>query len=282
MYKSRHAWLFLTPALLLLSTFSIIPAIIAFFLSFTSYNVFMPLEWVGFDNYAAIFRDSEFWNAMKNTFYYWILVTPALVVLPVFLAVLVNRSLPGVKLFRLIYYFPVLISVVVTAYLWQWMFQSDGILNYVLGLFGIGPVSWLTSDKFVMPSLGIVTIWQGLGYYMLFYLAGLQSVPKDLYEAAELDGAGFWRKHLNITFPMLKPIIFFVAVVSTMAAFKEFTLMLTMTQGGPIGASTTVVYLVFEKAFTQLEMGYASAISFVLFMVILVLSLMNKRMLDRE
>jgi len=229
MYKSRHAWLFLTPALLLLSTFSIIPAIIAFFLSFTSYNVFMPLEWVGFDNYAAIFRDSEFWNAMKNTFYYWILVTPALVVLPVFLAVLVNQSLPGVKLFRLIYYFPVLISVVVTAYLWQWMFQSDGILNYVLGLFGIGPISWLTSAKFVMPSLGIVTIWQGLGYYMLFYLAGLQSVPKDLYEAADLDGAGFWRKQLNITFPMLKPIIFFVAVVSTMAAFKEFTLMLTMT-----------------------------------------------------
>ncbi|ALS29446.1 sugar ABC transporter permease [Paenibacillus cisolokensis] len=282
MYKTRHAWFFLTPALLLLMAFSIIPAFIAFFLSFTNYNVFQPMDWVGLKNYMAVLRDSEFWNAMKNTFYYWILVTPALVVLPVFLAILVNQKLLGVKVFRLIFYFPVLVSVVVTAFLWQWMFASDGIFNYFLSLLGIEPVKWLTSTKVVMPSLGIVTVWQGLGYYMLFYLAGLQSVPSDLYEAAELDGAGFWRKHLNITFPMLRPMIFFVAVVSTMSAFKEFTLMLTMTQGGPIGASTTVVYLVFEEAFTSLNMGYASAISFLLFAVILVLSMLNQRTLDKE
>ncbi|GIN39901.1 MULTISPECIES: carbohydrate ABC transporter permease [Heyndrickxia] len=281
MYKARHAWMFLIPTGILLITFSFLPALAALGLSFTNYNVFQPIEWVGLDNFIRAFKDEEFWRALKNTFYFWILVTPALVVLPIFLAILVNQKLRWIKLFRLTYYFPVLVSVVITAILWNWLFASDGIFNYLLSLVGIHPIDWLTSKGFVMISLAIVTIWQGLGYYMLFYLAGLQSVPTDLYEAAELDGANFWQKHFYITFPMLKPIIFFTAVISTMSAFKEFTLMLTMTNGGPIGASTTVVYLVFEKAFKQLDMGYASAISFILFIIILILTLLNKRSLDK-
>ncbi|RFB19286.1 sugar ABC transporter permease [Bacillus sp. HNG] len=283
MYKSRHAWMFLLPTAILLTTFTLLPALAALGLSFTDYNVFMgTVDWVGLENFIRAFKDEEFWNALKNTAYYWILVTPALVVLPVFLAILVNQQLIGIKLFRLTYYFPALVSVVITAILWNWLFASDGIFNYLLSLIGINPIDWLTSRKFVMISLAIVTIWQGLGYYMLFYLAGLQSVPTDLYEAAELDGAGFWKKHIHITFPMLKPIIFFTAVISTMSAFKEFTLMLTMTDGGPIGASKTVVFIVFEKAFRQLEMGYASAISFILFIIILILTLLNKRTLDNQ
>jgi len=282
MYKTIHAWAFLAPAGLLLLLFSIFPAAAALYLSFTSYNVFEPMEWTGLANYRALLGDPEFWRAMFNTFYYWLLVTPALVILPVFLAILVNQALTGVKIFRLIYYFPALVSVVVTAFLWGWMFQSEGIFNYMLSLFGAEPVKWLTSKYFVMPSLAIVTVWQGLGYYMLFYLAGLQAVPEDLYEAAELDGAGFWSRHIRITFPMLKPVVFFVSVVSTMGAFKEFTLMLTMTEGGPIGASTTVVYMVFDEAFKQLDMGYASAVSFVLFVVILLLTLVNKRSMEGE
>lgn len=281
MYKARHAWMFLIPTGILLITFSFLPALAALGLSFTNYNVFQPIEWVGLDNFIRAFKDEEFWRALKNTFYFWILVTPALVVLPIFLAILVNQKLRWIKLFRLTYYFPVLVSVVITAILWNWLFASDGIFNYLLSLVGVHPIDWLTSKGFVMISLAIVTIWQGLGYYMLFYLAGLQSVPTDLYEAAELDGANFWQKHFYITFPMLKPIIFFTAVISTMSAFKEFTLMLTMTNGGPIGASTTVVYLVFEKAFKQLDMGYASAISFILFIIILILTLLNKRSLDK-
>ena len=281
MYKASHAWMFLIPTGILLITFSFLPALAALGLSFTNYNVFQPIEWVGLDNFIRAFKDEEFWRALKNTFYFWILVTPALVVLPIFLAILVNQKLRLIKLFRLTYYFPVLVSVVITAILWNWLFASDGIFNYLLSLVGIHPIDWLTSKGFVMISLAIVTIWQGLGYYMLFYLAGLQSVPTDLYEAAELDGANFWQKHFYITFPMLKPIIFFTAVISTMSAFKEFTLMLTMTNGGPIGASTTVVYLVFEKAFKQLDMGYASAISFILFIIILILTLLNKRSLDK-
>jgi putative chitobiose transport system permease protein len=282
MYKAHHAWLFLAIPGILLLVFTVIPTVAALFLSFTNYNVFSPVDWVGLANYKQLIHDSNFWSAMKNTLTYWVLVTPALTILSIFLAVLVNRKMKGVSVYRLIYYFPVLVSVVVTAMLWKWMFQEDGIMNYLLSIFNIAPAKWLTSKSMVMPSLAIVTIWQGLGYYMLFYLAGLQSISEELYEAADLEGAGFWKKQFYITFPLLRPVIFFVVVVSTMSAFKEFTMMLTMTKGGPIGSSKTVVYMIYEKAFEQLDMGYASAISFALFLIILVLTLINQKFLDKD
>jgi len=282
MYKAHHAWLFLAIPGILLLVFTVIPTVAALFLSFTNYNVFSPVDWVGLANYKQLIHDSNFWSAMKNTLTYWVLVTPALSILSIFLAVLVNRKMKGVSVYRLIYYFPVLVSVVVTAMLWKWMFQEDGIMNYLLSIFNIAPAKWLTSKSMVMPSLAIVTIWQGLGYYMLFYLAGLQSISEELYEAADLEGAGFWKKQFYITFPLLRPVIFFVVVVSTMSAFKEFTMMLTMTKGGPIGSSKTVVYMIYEKAFEQLDMGYASAISFALFLIILVLTLINQKFLDKD
>jgi putative chitobiose transport system permease protein len=272
----------MAPALIIMLAFSIIPSFMALGLSFTDYNVFQKAQWVGLDNYRTILRTGEFWNVLRNTLSYWLLVTPVLVTVPVFVAALVNREMPGIKFYRLLFYFPVLVSVVITALIWGWMFQSNGILNYLLGLIGLGPVRWLTRRTTVLPSLALVTIWQGLGYYMLFYLAGMQSISLDVYEAAELDGATNWKKHIYITFPLLRPVIFFTTVISTMAALKEFTLMMTMTGGGPIGASKTVVYLVFEEAFENLEMGYASAISFLLFAVILVLTIINKTTLDKE
>ncbi len=282
MYKAHHAWLFLAIPGILLLIFTVLPTVAALVLSFTNYNVFSPVEWVGLANYKHLIHDSNFWSAMTNTLKYWVLVTPALTILSVFLAVLVNRKMKGVSVYRLVYYFPVLVSVVVTAMLWKWMFQEDGIMNYLLSIFNIAPAKWLTSKSMVMPSLAIVTIWQGLGYYMLFYLAGLQSISEELYEAADLEGAGFWKKQFYITFPLLRPVIFFVVVVSTMSAFKEFTMMLTMTKGGPIGSSKTVVYMIYEKAFEQLDMGYASAISFALFLIILVLTLINQKFLDKD
>lgn len=281
MYKAHHAWLFLLPTGILLLTFSLIPAVWAFILGFTSYNVFQPMEWVGLNNYTKLISDDEFWNALWNTFLYWILATPALVVFPVFIAVLVNQKLKGIQVYRLVMYFPFLVSVVVTALLWGWMFQSEGILNYILSLLNVEPVGWLTQRSMAMPSLAMVTVWQGAGYYMLIYLAGLQAIPSNLYEAAEIDGAGFWKKQWHVTFPMLRPVIFFVAVISTMAAFKEFTLMLVMTGGGPLGATKTVVYRVYEEAFEKLNMGYASAISAALFLIILILTVLNQRLFDR-
>jgi len=282
MYKTRHAYLFLLIPMLFLLIFTILPSIGALYLSFTKYNVFQPIEWIGLDNYIKALTNAKFLQAMKNTVYFWALVTPALVILPIFVAVLINQKIPGVKYFRLIYYFPVLVSVVVTAFLWRWMFNVDGIMNFFLNMFGIDSIGWLADPKWVIPSLAVVTIWQGFGYYALFYLAGLQSIPKDLYESADLDGANFFQKTIYITIPMLRRIIFFVAVVSTMSAFKELTLMLTMTNGGPLGASTTVVLLVFKEAFENLNMGYASAISFLLFIVILIITLINQKLIDKD
>lgn len=282
MYKASHAWMFLLVPGLFLIVFTLLPSMGALGLSFTNYSIFAPIKWLGLQNYSEVLRDREFWNAIGTTISYWLLVTPALIILPVFLAILVNREVRGIAIYRLIYYFPVLVSVVVTAMLWKWMFQTDGIVNYLLSVFGIQPKAWLTSKELVIPSLAIVTIWQGLGYYMLFYLSGLQTIPKELYEAADIEGANFWKKQWHITFPLLRPVIFFVAVVSTMSAFKEFTLMLTMTNGGPIGASTTVVFLVFEKAFEQLQMGYASAISCLLFLIILFITILNQRLLEKD
>lgn len=282
MYKTRTAWAFLAIPLLFLLVFTFIPAFAALGLSFTNYNVFNPVEFVGLKNYLGIFRDREFINALKNTIFYWMMTTPILVILPIFLAILVNNKLKGVKLFRLIFYFPTLVSVVVTAILWRWMFAQEGIINYFLTVIGINPISWLTNPNTALPALAFVTIWQGMGYYMLFYLAALQSVPQDLYEAAELDGANFWHKHFKITLPMIRPTIFFIAVISTMGAFKEFTLMLSMTGGGPINSTTTVVYLVYQEAFQNLDMGNASAISMVLFAILLVLTLINQKILDKD
>lgn len=282
MYKTRTAWAFLAIPLLFLLVFTFIPAFAALGLSFTNYNVFNPVEFVGLKNYLGIFRDREFMSALKNTIFYWMMTTPILVILPIFLAILVNNKLKGVKLFRLIFYFPTLVSVVVTAILWRWMFAQEGIINYFLTVIGINPISWLTNPNTALPALAFVTIWQGMGYYMLFYLAALQSVPQDLYEAAELDGANFWHKHFKITLPMIRPTIFFIAVISTMGAFKEFTLMLSMTGGGPINSTTTVVYLVYQEAFQNLDMGNASAISMVLFAILLVLTLINQKILDKD
>ena len=281
LYKTRHAWAFLLPAIIFLMIFSIIPIFWVIYLGFTDYNVFSPAQWVGLENFEKLFNDPKFWKALRNTVYYWALVTPAITIASLLLAVLVNQQLIGIKLYRLAYYFPVLVSVVITALLWKWMFATDGVFNFVFSLIGLGPVPWLTSESTAMISVAIVTVWQGLGYYMLIYLAGLQSVPNDLYEAAEIDGAGFWRKQWNITIPMLRPIIFFVSVISTMGAFKEFTLMLVMTGGGPVNSTTTLVYLVFKEAFENINMGYASAIATVLFMLILIITIINMKIQDQ-
>lgn len=282
MYKQRHAWMFLSPALILLMIFSIIPIIWVIYLSFTDYNVFTPPDWVGFENYSKLVNDDSFWNAFKNTFFYWVLVTPAITILSLILAILVNQKLRFIKAYRLAFYFPVLVSVVVTALLWKWMFAGDGLFNYILGIFNIDPLPWLTSPDTSMISVAIVTVWQGIGYYMLIYLAGLQSVSPELYEAAEIDGAGFWRKHWSITVPLVRPIIFFVTVISTMGAFKEFTLMLVMTDGGPLNSTTTLVYLIYKEGIQNINMGYASAIATVLFLVILVITIINMFLQDRR
>lgn len=281
-YKTRHAWAFLLPAILFLLIFSIIPIFWVIYLGFTDYNVFTSPDWIGIGNYQELFNDPKFWGALKNTIFYWVLVTPGITIISLLLAVLVNQKLVGIKLYQLAYYFPFLVSVVITALLWKWMFATDGMFNYFFSLIGIDPIKWLTSQSTAMISVAIVTIWQGLGYYMLIYLAGLQSVSNELYEAAEIDGAGFWRKLWHVTLPAMRPLILFVSVISTMGAFKEFTLMLVMTGGGPVNSTTTLVYLVFKEAFENINMGYASAVATVLFVIVFIITLINMKIQGTE
>lgn len=272
-------YLFLLPALLLLSLTVFYPAVQAFLLSFTQYgfDITKPPEWVGLKNFQRLWKDEVFWKTLKNTFLYLVGVVPVLVMVPLGLAILVNRALPGIRWFRAAYYTPVVISMVVAGIAWRWLYAETGLLNQMLRALGISEagIPWLTSPRFALFSVMLVTIWKGLGYYMVIYLAGLQSIPADLYEAAAIDGSQGWRKHWDITIPLMQPYLFLVGVISAISATKVFEEVFIMTQGGPRSSSKTLVYYVYEQAFQDLEISYACTIGLVMFLLILTLSVLR-------
>ncbi len=270
---------FLAPALLVLGLTVFWPAIQAFYLSFTEYgyDITQPPLWVGWANFVRLWRDETFWQTLWNTLAYLIGVVPVLAIAPLILAILVNQKLKGMNWFRVAYYTPVVISMVVAGIAWRWLYAETGLFNQLLSsLTGQTiRIPWLTSPDLALFSVMAVTIWKGLGYYMVIYLAGLQGVPEDLYEAAAIDGSDHWRKHWDITLPLMKPYIFLVAVISAISATKVFEEIYIMTQGGPRSSSKTVVYYVYEQAFIDLEMSYACTIGLVIFILILTLSLIR-------
>lgn len=271
-------YLFLLPALTLLSLTVFYPAIRAFLLSFTeySYDITQPPTWVGWANFQRLLGDPVFWRTLRNTIVYLIGVVPVLVMLPLGLAILVNQALPGIRWFRAAYYTPVVISMVVAGIAWRWLYAENGLLNQLLrGLHLSEGIPWLTSPQFALFSVMLVTIWKGLGYYMVIYLAGLQSIPADLYEAGAIDGSDGWRKHWDITVPLMRPYLFLVAVISAISATKVFEEVYIMTQGGPRNSSKTLVYYVYERAFQDLDISYACTIGLVMFLIILTLSILR-------
>jgi putative chitobiose transport system permease protein len=272
-------YLFLAPALLLLGLTVFYPALRAFFLSFTAYefDITQPPVWIGPDNFQRLLKDDVFWETLRNTLLYLVGVVPLLVTLPLGLAILVNRALPGIHWFRAAYYTPVVISMVVAGIAWKWLYTENGLLNQILvGLnLSTDGIPWLTSPKLALFSVMAVTVWKGLGYYMVIYLAGLQSIPADLYEAAAIDGSDGWQKHWDITIPLMRPYIFLVGVISAIAATKVFEEVYVMTQGGPRNSSKTIVYYVYEQAFQDLEISYACTIGLALFLIILGLSVLR-------
>lgn len=282
--KTYTPYLFLIPALIFMGIFLFYPIVDVFRLSFTNYNMIQEASYVGTQNYENLFNDPLFWKTLKNSFIYLIGVVPLLVILPIFIAILVNRKLKGIKWFRAAYYIPVVTSMVVVGIMWKWLYRGNGLLNYLLQTIGLinEPVSWLTSTDFALYSVMAVTIWKGLGYYMVIYLAGLQSIPQNLYEVAQIDGANWWQKHLHITIPLLKPSILLVTILSSIAAMKVFTEVYVMTKGGPINSSKTLVFYIYEKAFENLTLGYAAAMGFVLFVIIFILSFINFKVLGQE
>ena len=277
-------YLFLIPACVVLGSFVIYPALKAIYLSFTNFNMIREADFVGLANYINLWRDPFFWAALKNTILYMIVVVPVLVIAPIFLAALVNKHIPGIAVIRAAIYLPVITSLVISGLIWKWVYEEQGILNYVLLATGVtdNPVAFLTDPANALLSVMAVTIWSGMGYYMVIYLAGLQAIPRHLYEVAEVEGVSAWQQMLYITIPLLRPSIAVVTVMSSIAAMKVFEEVYVMTQGGPMDSTKTLVYYIYESAFTEFEMGYASAIGVVLFLLTLVFSLINLRFLREK
>ena len=278
--RTATAWGFLTPALVLIGLSVLIPAAMALVMSFSQagLDVSEPLRFVGLANIRRLLADPMFFRVTGTTFLYLLGVVPPIVVGALALAVLVNRQLPGIHWFRGALYTPVLVSIVVAAIAFRWIYAENGLINGLLtALLGsrFDPIGFLTSPLLALPSVMLVTLWKGLGYYMVIFLAGLQGISPDLYEAAALDGSEGLRKHLDITLPLLRPYITLVAVISAIAATKVFEEVYLMTQGGPADSTRTLVYYVYDQAFSELEISYACTIGLALFLIVLMLSLVR-------
>jgi len=267
-------YLFLLPAIVVLGLTVFYPALQAFYLSFTryDYNLTRPPVWIGLENFQRLGRDPVFLQTLRNTLLYLVCVVPILVTLPLGLAILVNKKLRGIQWFRAAYYVPVVISMVVAGIAWKWLYADKGLLNQLLTWLGLPKIDWLTDPKLAIFSVMAVTIWKGLGYYMVIYLAGLQAIPGELYEAAAIDGSDGIKRHWDITVPLMRPYLLLVAVISAISATKVFEEVYIMTQGGPRNASKTIVYYLYEQAFQELRISYACTIGLVMFLVILALS----------
>ncbi|POA97952.1 lactose ABC transporter permease [Chromobacterium sinusclupearum] len=276
-----QAYLFLAPALLLLLVFSFWPVGFGSFLAFTRYNLIDAPQWVGWDNFRDLFGDELFLSALKNSALY-LVVVPVIQLLAILLAVLVNNNLPGIKLFRAAYYLPVVTSVSVIGIIWNFMYTEDGVLNAVLRWLHLinDPVGWLSDDHIALFAVMFITVWRGIGWYMVLYLAGLQSIPADVHEAAQLDGAGRWQRFWRITVPLLAPTILLCSVMSVLAAVKAFEEVQILTKGGPMQSTYTALYYAYEFGIKSLNFGRALAASLVMSAFCIVLAWLNFRYLQ--
>ncbi|MEV4435756.1 sugar ABC transporter permease [Streptomyces sp. NPDC049585] len=279
-HRAASPWLFLLPGLAVVTAFGLHPFLATVRSAFTDARALSPGHWVGLANFRAMADDEQFWTALRNSTLYVVLVVPFTVVLPLLLALLVHKQLPGVTFFRSAFYTPVVASVVAAALIWAWILDDRGLVNGILHTLGAGPVSFLGDAWLLLASAMALTVWKGLGYYMVVYLAALANVPRELHEAAAVDGAGALRRFVSVTVPAVRPTMVLVAALSSVSAFKVFSevFLLAGPTGGPAGQDTTLVMLV-QRAGTGLggRLGYASALSLVVFAVALLLMLLVLR-----
>jgi putative chitobiose transport system permease protein len=277
-------YLFLAPALILLGIFVLYPMVAVVYYSFTDYDIVRPPVWVGIANYEQLIADDTFWLALQHSLLY-LIVTPILIVLSILLAIAVNRSLRGIHLFRALYFVPAVSGSIAIGLSWRWLFERSGFINSVLQSLGIiqEPVQWLATPALTLPIAMLLTIWAGFGYYAVIFLAGLQNIPEDLYDAARIDGCNDFQKHRHVSLPGLRPQIVFVAVISSLAALKVFDeiYVLTNRTGGILDSGTTIVFYLWKQAFQLSHAGYASAIAIALLAITLVFSIVNVRVLER-
>ena len=276
----------LLPSLIGMGAFYILPVLSSLVLSFTQWDLLTPIKWVGFGNYFAIFSDAVVLQALRNTLLFILGYLPSVVILGLGLALLLNRKLKGRTVFRAIYFVPVVTSWVAVSLIWKWLLNPQyGLINFGLSLIGIKGPGWLFDPHWAMAGVIMTTVWKDIGFVTVIYLAGLQEIPEQLFEAADMDGASPWQRFRTVTWPMLAPTTFFVTTISLISSFQVFDQVWIMTQGGPAGATSTMVELIYKNAFSYSKMGYASAISWVLFALIfavtLAQNLLQKR-LDRS
>jgi putative chitobiose transport system permease protein len=281
---SATPYLFLAPALVALAIFVVYPIIAVAWYSLTDYDIVRPPVFTGLDNYAHLLSDGTFWLAMTHSIVY-LIVTPIIIVLSICLAIVVNRPLRGVGLFRALYFVPAVSGSIAIGLSWTWLFERNGFVNSVLLSWGVitQPVQWLATPSLVLPIAMLLTIWAGVGFYSVIFLAGLQNIPEELYDAARIDGASRLQQHRYVSIPGLRPQIVFVGVISSLAALKVFDeiYVLTNRTGGILDSGVTVVFYLWKQAFTLGHAGYASAVAIALLAVTLVFSIFNVRVLER-
>ena len=282
---SPTPYLFLLPALVLLGVFVAYPIVAVVFYSFTDYDIVTPPVFVGLENFQRLFEDETFWLALTHSFVY-LIVTPILIVLSIMLAIVVNRRLRGIHLYRALYFVPAVSGSIAIGLSWRWLFERSGFVNSILLSWGVidEPVQWLATPSLVLPMAMLLTIWAGVGYYSVIFLAGLQNIPEELYDAARIDGCNEVQKHRYVSIPGLRGQIVFVAVISSLAALKVFDeiFVLTNRTGGILDSGVTMVFYLWKQAFQLSNAGYASALAIVLLVVTLAFSVVNVRLLERR
>jgi putative chitobiose transport system permease protein len=277
-------YLFLAPALVVLAIFVAYPIVSVVWYSFNDYDIVRPPTFVGLENYERLLGDPTFWKALGNSIVY-LVATPTIIALSVALAIVVNRELKGIHLFRALYYIPAVSGSIAIGISWRWLFDRNGFLNGVLQWAGVidEPIQWLAEPGLILPIAILLTIWAGIGYYAVIFLAGLQNIPDELYDAARIDGCNDFQKHWHVSLPGLRPQIVFVAVISSLAALKVFDeiYVLTNRTGGILDSGVTIVFYLWKQAFQLNHAGYASAIAIVLLVLTLAFSVVNVRLLER-
>ncbi|MFI9582635.1 carbohydrate ABC transporter permease [Streptomyces sp. NPDC052236] len=270
-------WSFILPNFIGFAALTLIPVIGAFVIAFTNWDSYSTPQWIGFDNFERMAQDDNFWTAVKNTTWYAVGHIPLTLAASLGLAVVLNQKLRGVGLLRTAFFFPYITSLVAVAVVWNMLLSPDvGPVNQLLKYIGVAnPPGWTTSSDWSLPAIVLTSVWRDMGYYMVLFLAGLQTVPPELYEAARVDGAGAWKRFWHVTLPGLRPTTFFVLMMLTISSFKIFDLVQVMTEGGPGRSSLVLSQLIFREGITQGRFGYSSAISLALFAIVLVITLVQ-------
>lgn len=270
------AYFFLAPALSAIFIFFFIPVISAFVISFTDFDIyalgdFSTVRFIGFNNYIKLFDDPLFYTALKNTFYFVIMAGPLSIAVSLGAALLLNSKLVKYKsIFSLSYFIPVVTTLVAVAIVWRFIYHPKfGIINYILSLIGIAPIDWLGEPSTAMPAIVLMSVWKNFGYNMIIFIAGLQNIPEDLYEAASIEGASGWQKFKSITLPMLAPTTIFISIITMIGYFQLFAEPYIMTQGGPLNSTLSIVQFMYQEGFRWWNMGYSASIAFVLFFIIM-------------